>query len=211
MPIVTKAEREKIVGIDPGFNGAIAVLDGNGKLLSITDIPSYTVITPTRKPNSKAIIAKGGPKTKIVNKSKSHIDNKALFAAIPDCKHLIIEEVAAMPGQGSSSMFSFGKVYGAILMAADNKSEEGYSTRPNEWQKYFGVTMSKAEKEALTSKDMTASQSKSAINKAHKIKIAEKALELYPEAEIYNARGTLKDGRADALLIARYLFERLAK
>jgi crossover junction endodeoxyribonuclease RuvC len=208
MPIVTKAEREKIVGIDPGFNGAIAVLDGNGQLLSITDIPSYTVITPTRKPNSKAIIAKGGPKTKIVNKSKSHLDNNALFNLIPNCKKAIVEEVAAMPGQGSSSMFSFGKVYGAILMAVDNKAEESFSVKPNEWQKYFDVNMSKAEKGSCVTDCMTPSQKKSAVLKVHKTKIANKALELYPEAEIYNSRGTLKDGRADALLIARYLFEK---
>lgn len=187
-----------ITGIDPGFKGAVANLDNNGNLISITDIPSYVVVKPTRTAIMKKNQEPGGPKTKMVNKSKSHLDNKQLFIDIKQSDSIMVETVAAMPGQGSSSMFSFGKVYGGILAIADNKTDNLCHVRPNEWQKYFGVTMSKHEKAGLKP---------SQVAKIHKQRIADRALVIYPDAELYNKRGTLKDGRADALLIARYLFE----
>lgn len=187
-----------IIGIDPGFKGAIASLDEKGKLISITDIPSYSVKTATRVDIPKNKRAEGGPKTKMVNKSKSFVDNKKLFKDIKECDSIIVEIVAARPGQGSCSMFNFGKIYGAILAIADNKTNNLVHVRPIEWQEHFGVTMCKKDKEDLTPAQVT---------KIHKKKIADKAQEIYPEAELYTKRGALKDGRADALLIARYLFE----
>lgn len=189
-----------IVGIDPGGNGAVAILDSKGNLTSVVDMPMY------EEKIEKRVKAKSGTKNekdklvKTVKKiqKKMHLEHKELFKIIPTCDNIALEKVSAMPGQGAVAMFTFGKLYGAIKAVSDIKAETVYDIRPTEWQKHFNLTKSKADKEGKTKSDLV---------KQHKIDIANKVLELYPEAELYTKRGALKDGRADAILIARYLFE----
>jgi hypothetical protein len=63
---------------------------------------------------------------------------------------------------------------------------------PQAWQKHFGLKKIKGEK----------SLSKETI--------AAKCLELYPDALLYGPRGGLKDGRSDAILIARFCLDTMA-
>ncbi|GAA3953591.1 hypothetical protein GCM10022278_10530 [Allohahella marinimesophila] len=58
--------------------------------------------------------------------------------------------------------------------------------RPQDWQAMFGLATGEKDKSRK------------------KQQIADKALELYPAANLYGPKGGLKDGRSDALLIARY-------
>lgn len=85
-----------IVGVDPGLSGAIAVLGLDGQL-TITDMPTVTV---QRK-----------------GRDKREIDPAALAAIIRGVTAPAvtwIERVGAIPGQGVSSMFAFGRAVGVV-------------------------------------------------------------------------------------------------
>ena len=87
-----------VCGADPGLGGALAFLDaGDLSAVEIFDIPVFQ-------------LTRGG-------KSKRELDLgqlvEILTAHRPD--HAFVEQVAAMPKQGPSSTFSFGKTYGALL------------------------------------------------------------------------------------------------
>jgi crossover junction endodeoxyribonuclease RuvC len=84
-----------ILGIDPGLGGALAALSAMGKLV-IVDAPTVEV-------------KRGG-------KGKREIDPAALADIIREMKptHAVVEKVGAMPGQGVSSMFSFGRSVGQV-------------------------------------------------------------------------------------------------
>lgn len=187
-----------LVGIDPGASGAVCILNKNGTIHSVYDIPLTITKTETRKKAPK------GSKTKTVKtvKESREVNSKELSTIIPNESITLLEKVGAMPGQGVTSMFSFGETYGSIKSIAAIKSSKLLSVRPNEWQKHFGLTMSKEDKEGM---------SKGEVTKLHKSNIASKVLELYPDSRelLTGARGGLKDGRADAIMIARYLFETL--
>ena len=87
----------KIIGIDPGLSGAIAILKEN-KVLSIHDMP---------------VMAEG-------KKSKRQLNSAQLVNIIRDNTKrdeetaIVVEQVNAMPGQGVTSMFNFGQTFGAI-------------------------------------------------------------------------------------------------
>jgi len=100
-------EKKAIIGIDPGFNGAVCIMwrDLTNKI-ELFDVPFVEVIKSgkTKKGNQK--------------KGKEYLDNS--MAEIledfygggrPTC-HVFLEKVGAMPKQGVASMFSFGTGYG---------------------------------------------------------------------------------------------------
>jgi crossover junction endodeoxyribonuclease RuvC len=87
-----------VVGVDPGLSGAVAFLDAAGQVVGIEDVPTLA-------------LARGG-------KHKRDLDLHALLGLLTDrapIGHAFVEQVGAMPGQGVSSVFAFGKAYGAIL------------------------------------------------------------------------------------------------
>lgn len=99
-----------------------------------------------------------------------------------------IEKVHAMPGQGVTSMFNFGMGYGTIIGAIEStlsiKDNIIYIT-PQKWKKHFNLL------------------------KTPKIAGMGVVAKLYPNTkeQFYTKRGRLLDGRVDATLIARYLYE----
>ena len=83
-----------IIGIDPGLTGAVAVLPEG--LFFDTPVAS---------------VKKGGKKVYLVAEMVRIFISYAVDASSPDV-HVYIEDVHAMPGQGVSSTFSFGRGYG---------------------------------------------------------------------------------------------------
>ena len=59
------------------------------------------------------------------------------------CVVAAVEQVNAMPGQGVTSMFSFGKSYGYILGVLTALNIPFQTVRPHEWKKAFGLNSSK--------------------------------------------------------------------
>ena len=87
----------RIIGIDPGLNGAIAVLQNN-KVIEIHDIP---VMTDGKK-NKRQLNS-----AQLVKLLKDNFQDETDTV-------VIVEQVNAMPGQGVTSMFNFGQTFGAI-------------------------------------------------------------------------------------------------
>jgi len=107
-----------------------------------------------------------------------------------------IEDVHSIFGMSAKSNFQFGRNLAfveTIVHLLFRKDRITYVT-PKVWQKGCGIEFTYPE--AATPAEKA---------KIRKLTIAGKALELYPDAQIYGPKGGLKDGRADALMIAHYL------
>ena len=155
-----------IIGIDPGITGAVACIYKNGTV-AIWDTPSIEVKKGKKRKNEylPAEMAKllfdlyGGPDF--------------------DPMHAFIEQVGAMPNQGVTSMFNFGKGYGmwiGILAAL----EIPYTfVTPQKWKKELMQGMSDKDASRL------------------------RAQQLYPTISD-QLKLKKHDGRAEAILIAEY-------
>ena len=152
----------KTLGIDPGLSGALAFIDTflpNGNV-GVFDIPTHELLRN--------------------GKRKREIDIATLDAILkangPD--RAFLELVGAMPGQGVSSVFSFGRSVGIIeaLLVAHNIP---YTTvAPRVWQKAVGL-------------------------RGGKDGARLRAQQLFPgDTHIFDR--AKDDGRADAALIAYY-------
>jgi crossover junction endodeoxyribonuclease RuvC len=100
------------LGIDPGMRGAVAVINPGG-LATIWD-------------------ADGSPGRAVCQAVWSIYGEDNWVA--------IIEQVHAMPGQGVTGVFSFGKAYGEALgaLCALGVTEPNFVS-PQRWKKYFGL------------------------------------------------------------------------
>lgn len=150
-----------IIGIDPGITGAVAILNDDGSFHGVFDMP---VIQPGKR---KRINSSG--LARLIE------ENMSEFVAVA-----YIEQVGAMPGQGTASMFSFGHAAGVadgVLAALSIPIE--YVT-PQTWKKNY----------SLNGKDKEASRAK--------------GIQLYPQASLARKKDV---GRAEAILIARYGFD----
>ena len=95
------------IGIDPGKNGGIAVLDGELSVVGLFKMPE----TPQD----------------LLNALSSYRSNSTC----------VLEKVGGMPGNGGSAMFNFGKGYGHIEMALLACGICTETITPNKWEKYF--------------------------------------------------------------------------
>jgi len=111
----------KIIGIDVGLNGAIAMMRGE-TLTGIVDMPCVTLDR-----NGKA---------------KRQISIPELIAILDEFKpeEAFIEKVFAMAGQGVTSVFSFGRSLGAIEGVIAARSIKATLITPQTWQKSMGVS-----------------------------------------------------------------------
>jgi crossover junction endodeoxyribonuclease RuvC len=109
----------KIIGIDPGLSGAIAVLENN-KVKNIFDMP---------------VMAEG-------KKNKRQLNSAQLVVLLKenindDETVVVVEQVNAMPGQGVTSMFNFGQTFGAIKGVCAALTLPIFFVRPAKWKKHF--------------------------------------------------------------------------
>lgn len=148
-----------VMAIDPGLSGAIAVFDGEN-LIDIVDTPVHSLVRN--------------------NKTKRQISASGLAAIFRDYKpgHVIVEKVSAMPGQGVTSMFSFGRSYGVIEGILAAFEIPATYVMPSVWTKAIGRGLGKDASRA-------------------------RACELYPSHQKSFAR-VKDDGRADAVLIGAW-------
>jgi len=110
----------KIIGIDPGLSGAIAILKKN-KVIDIFDMP----VMPEGKKNKRQLNS--------AQLAKLLKDNIALEEEVT----IVVEQVNAMPGQGVTSMFNFGQTFGAIKGIAAALELPIFFVRPAKWKKHF--------------------------------------------------------------------------
>jgi crossover junction endodeoxyribonuclease RuvC len=150
-----------ILGVDPGLSGALFFIDphypSGGEAV---DIPTH-------------VLTRGG-------KKKREIDVVQLthVLALRRLTHAFVEQAGAMPGQGVSGVFAFGKCYGVILGVLASRSIPLSLVPPVRWKRALGVPKAKDGARA-------------------------RASQLLPEAA-HQWRLKKHDGRAEAALIALY-------
>ena len=98
-----------------------------------------------------------------------------------DMSSVVVENVHAMPGQGVTSMFTFGRNFGYILGVLEAFQMQYTLIDPRTWKNYFGISADK----------------QSSIDKCK---------ELYPGINLLPTKRCRKesDGMAEAVLIARW-------
>lgn len=144
------------IGIDPGKSGAMAFIGENG------DVTVF--------PFDEA-------------KYLGHL--KAL--AHPPCQaKAVVEHVGAMPGQGVTSMFNFGRGFGWLLGVLDACQIPYELVRPQKWKKEYSVTGDKNSSTAVCKR-------------------------LFPDVSLLPTPRCKKDndGMAEALLMAEYARRRM--
>lgn len=149
------------VGIDPGLNGAIAFFDIEKGHLSIIDMPTFEV-----KRNNKT------------KREVSPVMLANIIGAADEIKGAVLERVGAMPGQGVTSVFSFGRSVGIVEGVMSAFRIPLTIVTPQIWQKVAGV-------------------------RGGKDGSRQRASELFPNYAGLFARKK-DDGRADAALMAWY-------
>jgi len=112
----------KIIGIDPGLSGAIAILENN-KVLNIFDIPVMSEGKKNKRQLNSALM---------VNLLKENINKEEEVV-------VVVEQVNAMPGQGVTSMFNFGQTFGAIKGICAALDLPIFLVRPSKWKKHFDL------------------------------------------------------------------------
>jgi crossover junction endodeoxyribonuclease RuvC len=149
-----------IAGIDPGKTGALAISYPDG-YVEVFDVPKI-------KLRGKEVPA--------------WMDWHATWTAalaIACVDQIVIEDVSARPGQGVTSMFTFGRTLGFVHALAVASGASIHTVTPSVWKGKLG----------LLNSDKGASR--------------EKAKALYPRS--VDLLGRVKDdGRAEAILLAHY-------
>lgn len=158
-----------IIGVDPGLSGAIAFLRvsaGSAQSLVVYDMPVLAITRGTAK--KRELVP-----SELARIVDAEIDGNEARA--------FIEKVGAMPGQGVTSMFAFGKSYGIVIgvLALVSRTD----VPPQTWKKALGVT-----------KDKDGAR--------------HRASQIFPAYSSLFSR-VKDDGRAEAALIAEYGYRAL--
>jgi crossover junction endodeoxyribonuclease RuvC len=152
----------KVLGTDPGQAGGLAIVEG-GKLITGIRMPVIE-IRGKKILNARAVLDWWG-------------------AHEPPFDAAVIEAVHAMPGQGVSSSFQFGRMLGAIESLIYSQGKPVTYVAPAMWKKAMGLDTSK----------------QNSIDSA-KLKFGDAADQLI--------RRKADDGIAEAALLAAYWVER---
>ena len=111
-----------IIGVDPGINGAISIVE-NKKILEVYDTPTMI----DGKKNKRQINS-----AQVSNIFKERLKlNKEVI--------VVVEQVNAMPGQGVTSMFNFGQSFGVIKGICAALNIPIHFVRPAKWKKHFNL------------------------------------------------------------------------
>jgi|SRR5262252_4322118 len=120
----------RVLGVDPGATGALALYDADIRAAAIYDMPFQTIAK--RKQVSEALLA------------------SILHDFAPDCAY--IERVHAMPKQGVTSSFSFGLAYGLVRGVLACMEVPVHLITPQEWKRHFRLSSDKNEARAIAAR-----------------------------------------------------------
>jgi len=126
----------RVLGVDPGTYGALALLDTGQDTLTVEDMPTISVKRPSKQHNSSVI-------------SESHLADLVQRMS-PDVAW--IERVHAMPKQGVASSFNFGVTFGLIRGVLAASKVPFYMVTATEWKRAFRLGANKQEARLLASR-----------------------------------------------------------
>ena len=127
----------KIIGIDPGLSGAIAILKDN-KVIDIFDMPVMSEGKKNKKQLNSAQLVN------IINENTEK--NEEIF--------VVVEQVNAMPGQGVTSMFNFGQSFGVLKGVCAAMQLPIFFVRPAKWKKYYDLINSQKDSSRVKAIEM---------------------------------------------------------
>lgn len=157
------------VGIDPGFQGAIGVIDSHGRFAAYEDMP--VIGAPGRKQEFDV------PRLCAIAR---HLSERSI-------ERVCIEFPTTRPGEAPESAKRFGVGLGLLWGIFEAHGLTVEKVAPNKWKGRLGL-MGKA------------GQAQAA--KLQAVEMAERFIWDIPSNVLRGPRGGLKDGRAEALLIA---------
>lgn len=114
------------LGIDPGLNGAIGILHGDGSMHSVEDMPTL-------------LRGKGTVKREVDAAGLAHL----LRPIAGQIRMAVIEKVGAMPLQGSASTFSLGHSYGTAVAVVAALGIPLQLSAPATWKRRMSLTRDK--------------------------------------------------------------------
>lgn len=114
------------LGIDPGLNGAIAILHADGSMHSVEDMPTL-------------LRGKGTVKREVDAAGLAHL----LRPIASEIQMAVVEKVGAMPQQGSASTFSLGHSYGTATAVIAALGIPLQLVAPVTWKKRMALTRDK--------------------------------------------------------------------
>lgn len=147
---------KRIIAIDPGKNGAIAIREGS----EIIDIVKMPETCADLRDCIESVV------------SASALDDIEVIA--------YLEQVSAMPGQGVTSMFTFGNGFGHLEQVLADFRVRTIKVRPQAWQKSLSLNSVKDKSKA-----------------DHKRRLKDYAQQLFPSVKVTSVN-------QDALLISEY-------
>lgn len=148
-----------IIGIDPGASGSIVALNAEGSVLDHMPMP----------------LIKAGKKNRVNGAAIAAFLRNFAGAQIK----AVIEQVGAMPGNGVSSMFSFGHSAGVVEGVIQGMEIPYQMVLPQAWKKSAG----------LIGSDKDAARTR--------------CIQMYPNLRILDLKGK-GQALADSILIARF-------
>lgn len=151
-----------ILAVDPGLNGGIAVVDGP-MLRQVTTMPTMSWSQQKTIVDSYQL--------------NLFLNNVRVDFGVNSC---VVERASARPGQGVTSMFTFGMAYGAVIALMQSHGFSLHIVAPNVWKKDLKLGTDKNDSR-------------------------NKAIEMWPDHEQMFKRKK-DDGRAEAALIG-YWYE----
>ena len=151
-----------VIGIDPGASGAVAILERDGSLVQVFEMPAVEVKV------GKAMKRRVSPEMLAAELRLYNVSGTVAF----------IEQVAAMPGQGVSSMFAFGESFGLAKGVLAGLAIPVQTVLPGKWKRALALNAGKDASRA-------------------------KAAALWPQ-HAGEFRRVKDDGKAEAALIAHW-------
>lgn len=180
----------KILGIDPGIDGALFLLE-DGLPAGWATMPTIKVQVGFQKSKGKLKYDQDGNKIPKFKTEVEPIEMVKVFRKFaPD--HIFLEEVSSRPAQGVVSVFSFGRSFGDVRTAYAWLGCELTRVRPRPWQDVIF--------EGMKGKDSK--------------KLAEAAVrKLWPDLDLRRSKRARKfhGGACDAACIAEYGRRQLAE
>ena len=133
-----------VIGIDPGQKGAIAVLDGDGRIVNLYDMPTEEVkVGGTLRPR---VVTKGL--------------HELLFslAELYDTPPVNIERVGPAPRDSRAGAFTFGQLVGTLHGLAYATGFSPTLVVPQTWKRVMGVPGSDKKKSLAKARTRWADQ-----------------------------------------------------
>lgn len=124
-----------IAGIDPGLDGAIALLDADNRVAQLIDMPTLNV----------KVMATIRGKRREVTRRRHDIYKLArwfdLYGA--DISDAFVEDPQSMPDDGGIQAFRFGFGCGVVQMAVASQFIKPHLVKPGVWKRRMGLTADK--------------------------------------------------------------------